>query len=135
MVLDIRKKNKDEGDCKSTQTSRRVKVILLIIFCLLSGGISFYTANRSFSGKHDLSISDGSIKTPKHIHEHSKEISTAVRISEEEYQRIHKFKQYLDSIANEPFGRKTFDSIITARPGLLDSILIIEHIYLSQTKN
>jgi hypothetical protein len=134
MLLNDKKKNKSGGDVKANLISGRGKLILLIVFCLLAGSISFYAAKSSFSGKQKISLSANSIKKPKNIHKPSKERRTSVGITHEEYLRIYNFKLYLDSIASTPSGRITFDSIITARPGLIDSILIIEHIYLSQTK-
>lgn len=132
MLLMNKKKNGTNRYVKANQISGKGKLIQLIIFCILSGIISFYTAKRSFSGKHEISLSSSSLEKPKHILLHSKKIKTT--ISEDEYLRIHNFKMYLDSIANAPSGRRTFDSIITLRPGLIESILIIENIYLSQKK-
>lgn len=132
MILKDKKKNSTEGDDKANLISGKGKIILLIVFCLLAGSISFYTANKSFSGKHEISFSPSSLKKPKHIHSRSEKMRTT--ISQDEYLRIHDFKLYLDSISNTPSGRRIFDSIITARPGLIDSILIIEHIYMSQPK-
>lgn len=59
---------------------------------------------------------------------------TPAGIGQEEYRRIQDFKKYMDSIASTPSGRKIFDSIITARPGLIDSILISGYLFQSQTK-
>lgn len=139
MLLNDKKKKKTGVDFKTSSVkanliSGKGKLILLIIFCLLAGSISFYAAKRSFSGKQKISLSANSIIKPKHIHQPDEETRSTAGITHEEYLRIYNFKLYLDSIANTPSGRRTFDSIITVRPGLIDSILIIEHIYLSQTK-
>ena len=122
---------------KTERMSGKGKVMALILFCMLAGGNSIYIATSSFSGKQAPPFSVGSIKQPKYIQNPDDEKTRAsVSISEEEYQRIHRFKLYMDSlaIANGPSGKNLFDSITTARPGLIDSILIIENRYQSQTK-
>lgn len=139
MLLNEKKKKKTgvafkTSLVKANLISGKGKLILLIIFCLLAGSISFDAAKRSFSGRQKISLSANAIKKPIHIHHSGEETRATVGVTHEEYLRIYNFKLYLDSIANSPSGRRTFDSIITARPGLIDSILIIEHIYLSQTR-
>ena len=122
---------------KTERLSGKGKVMVLILFCMLAGGTSIYIATSSFSGKQAPPFSVGSIKQPKYIQNPDDENPrTSSRISEEEYQQIRRFKLYMDSlaVANGPSGRNLFDSIILARPGLMDRILIIEHKYQSQTK-
>jgi hypothetical protein len=56
-------------------------------------------------------------------------------ISKEEFQRIENFKSYLDSLAKTNAGKRIFDSIIANRPGLIDSLSIVENLYQTQTTN
>lgn len=134
MSLNSQQKNKNTRQDKSKPISGRSKLLLLAVFCLLSGSISFYTANRSFSGKPGLLFSLSSIKKPKYIQQNGQDMRAPAGIGQEEYRRIQDFKKYMDSIASTPSGRKIFDSIITARPGLIDSILISGYLFQSQTK-
>lgn len=134
MLLNFNKKNRTGGGVKTKPISSKGKLILLIIFCFLSGTIGIYVADSCFSGKRELPFPASSIKKPKYIHLQGEPTGPTASISREEYLHIQNFKKYMDSMAKTPSGRRTFDSIITARPGLIDSILLIEHIYLSQTK-
>lgn len=43
--------------------------------------------------------------------------------------QIKAFHKYMDTLARSEKGRKTRDSILEARPGLLDSIRIVESMY------
>lgn len=40
--------------------------------------------------------------------------------------RIHAFHKYIDSLARSPSGRKSRDSLLAARPGLMDSVRMAE---------
>jgi hypothetical protein len=40
--------------------------------------------------------------------------------------RIQSFHKYIDSLARSPSGRKTRDSLLAARPGLMDSVRMAE---------
>ena len=55
-------------------------------------------------------------------------------ITEKEYQKIQGFMMYLDSLKSSPTQKETYDSILMARPGLLDSIKVIESYYKSNRK-
>lgn len=55
-------------------------------------------------------------------------------VAKEEYEKIQRFRQYMDSLERSPSGKKLYNSILINRPGLLDSIILIENIYQSQIK-
>ena len=57
---------------------------------------------------------------------------SAVFIPKEQYNRIHAFKLYLDSLAESKTGRRLYDSIVGSRPGLMDSLKMIEAYYQIQ---
>ena len=40
--------------------------------------------------------------------------------------RIHAFHKYIDSLARSPSGRRTRDSLLAVRPGLMDSVRMAE---------
>ena len=120
---------------KTERLSGKGKLIMLLIFVLLTGGYSIYLIGKSFSGNPTPSFLIISIKRPAHIQESGDEaehINTV--ISKSEHEKIHRFKQYMDSLTRSSTGKVLYDSIITYRPGLMDSIQIIENIYQSQIK-
>src|SRR5688500_1801354 len=106
---------------------------LLIIFCLGCGGFSIYlAANAIFSSdKKQPSFQVDQVDVPKHFDKAGDEIIPPESyVDEETYRQIQRFKQYLDSLQINK--SKLYDSIMIARPGLMDSVLMLEEIYNSQ---
>ena len=111
------------------------KLIVLFFFCLCSGGLSILFIARSLMNNHATSFHVIQGKIPQHISKSGDERTKAVTIvTKEEYDKIQHFRKYMDSLARSPSGKKSYDSILINRPGLMDSIILIENIYLSQTK-
>lgn len=48
--------------------------------------------------------------------------------------RILQFKRQMDSLAKDPRGSRAYERIIKQRPGLMDSLRLIEQTYVSQSK-
>ncbi len=115
--------------------SAKWKVIMLLFFCLSAGGLSLLFIARSFMSNHAISFRVTQVKTPQHIGKSGDENTSVVTIvTKHEYERIQLFRKYMDSLAKSASGKKIYDSILLQRPGLMDSIVLIENIYLSQTK-
>lgn len=120
---------------KAEKLSGKGKLMVLLIFVLLTGSYSIYLIGKSLPENHSPSFSIISIKRPAHIQETGDEAKhTNAVISKSEYERIHRFSKYMDSLANSSTGKVLYDSMVTLRPGLMDSIQLIENIYQSQIK-
>ncbi|WP_276502895.1 hypothetical protein [Terrimonas pollutisoli] len=105
----------------------------LIAFCLSCGGYSIYLiANAIFSSdKKQRSFQIDQVEVPKHFDKAGDEIIPPESyVDKETYRKIQRFKQYMDSLQINK--SKLYDSIMIARPGLMDSILMLEEIYNSQ---
>ena len=75
------------------------------------------------------------VKSPRHIGKSGDEKTKAtVIITKEEYDKIQRFRKYMDSLPRSLSGKKLYESILINRPRLMDSIILIENIYQSQTK-
>lgn len=112
--------------------TKRLK-IYLIIFCIGCGGYSIYLfadAIVSPDAKNKaLQIDKASI--PKHFEDTGDDImATDNTVDEETFNQIQQFKKYLDSLKQSK--SYLYDSIITARPFLMDTVLMLEQIYYSQ---
>lgn len=106
---------------------------LLIIFCLGCGGYSIYlVANAIFSSNIlQPSFQIDQVDVPKHFDKAGDEIVQPENyVDEETYRKIQGFKQYMDSLRINK--SKLYDSLIIARPGLMDSVLMLEQIYHQQ---
>ena len=114
---------------RSERLSYRVKKTFILIFFILSAGYSIYLIIESLmSAKkplviHPIKLSENSAKAG------DENIKGDVMVSKKEYEKIHRFKIYMDSLTQNPLGRPLYDSILSGRPGLMDSILIIEELY------
>lgn len=104
-------------------------------FCLLYGGCNVYLLFTAF-WKQPATMRVDKISTPSHVIQPGKtELNQQLPIvSESEYHRIKSFMAYMDSLKHDPGGRLVYDSIVQARPGLLDSVSVVESIYKQQKK-
>jgi hypothetical protein len=110
----------------------RVK-IALIIFCISAGGFSLYLLANSILKKENKKqiIKIDKVDIPRHFDKTGDEtIMTEATVDEQTYNQIQGFKKYMDSI--QVHNKNEYDSIIINRPGLLDSVQMLEQIYLSQ---
>lgn len=55
-------------------------------------------------------------------------------ITKAEFQRIQKFKEFIDSLNRTAKGRKRKDSLLYNRPQLMDSVNYLINLYLEQLK-
>lgn len=111
---------------------RKLKTAL-VLFCLLSGGISTYYFINGLLGSNgqNSTIVIDQTSVPKHFDKSGDEIKDVENIIDEELLgEIKTFRSYMDSLKQN--DAKGYDSILVARPGLMDSIKAIEEIYLSQ---
>lgn len=109
--------------------SRRTWMVLLILFVLSTATYNVYLAATSFTGEKGGAITITPIKKPKHATEAGDANTGAALVSEAEYDRIQKFRMYMDSLARSPSGKILYDSITHQRPGLMDSVWFIENYY------
>lgn len=121
---------------KTAHLSRKSWIVILICFIVFTSGCSIYVIVDSFLQTTTSTITIIPITKPTNVKKNTGEIvKINASISTIEYQRIVRFRRYMDSLGRSPTGKKTQDSIRQYRPGLLDSITIVENQYHSQFKN
>ena len=111
---------------------KRLKIIL-VLFCLCAGGYSIYLVANSIISpdKRQNSFEVQQMDVPKHFNKTGDElIAPEAFVDEQTYQQIQQFRKYMDSLRNQQAAQ--YDSILQARPGLMDSVQMLEQIYLSQ---
>lgn len=109
--------------------SRRTWMVLLMLFVLTTTTYNVYLAVTAFTGRKGGAITITPIKKPKHATEDGDAHTKAAVVSEAEYDRIKKFRMYMDSLARSPSGKILYDNITDHRPGLMDSVRLIENYY------
>jgi predicted PurR-regulated permease PerM len=120
---------------KTAHLSRKSWIVILFCFTILTSGCSIYLIVNSFSTDTTESITITPISKPTNAVSFENEtIQQNAAISKSEFERIIRFREYMDSLGRSPTGKKLYDSIAQYRPGLLDSLAIVEHYYHSQFK-
>jgi hypothetical protein len=104
----------------------------LIVFTLLASSYSLYlviTAITKPTLPNNFKVEQ--IDVPKHFDKTGDEIiEQDAMVDEETYTNIQQFKKYMDSLKFN--STKQYDSILISRPGLMDSVQMLEEIYHSQ---
>jgi hypothetical protein len=111
----------------------RIKVAL-ILFCLVFGITSLtIMAKAIWVSKPDNTVSVKPVKAPRFIG-HAENVTTVLEhfISKKEYSRLEQFRGYMDSLDSSADGKKIKDSILSQRPKLMDSLVIVEQLYNKQ---
>lgn len=114
--------------------SHRTWIMLLILFVLSTSTYCIYVVVNAITSKGNNSITITRIKKPKHTTETGEAQAGVAGMSEAEYNRIKKFRLYMDSLAQSPSGKILYDSITLRRPGLMDSVQLIEQLYRGKIK-
>lgn len=131
-----------QGEWAQWMTKKTAKIsltnllVIWVFFIAFSGGYSMYLIVTGLSGTGTTNITVTPIAkllrlsdTDDGIPEENSFIST------NEFEKLNHFRIYMDSLARSPAGKKIHDSIVNNRPGLLDSLTVVENYYQSNFKN
>jgi hypothetical protein len=106
----------------------------LALFCLLSMGGSFYLVRESFSPGDQRPLFASPIPPSLHYRKTGEESTRSfLLITKDEFQRMKRFRHYIDSLSRSASGQITRDSLLSLRPGLMDSLQVIERLYQLQS--
>ncbi len=120
---------------KTALWSRKSWILILIIFTILTCGSIVYVVIKSFAQSEVNAIRIIPITKSTNSREiDSKTGPLKVSISSSEFEKTVRFRRYMDSLVHSPTGQRIKDSILQCRPGLLDSLTIVEEYYQSQFK-
>ncbi len=111
--------------------STRQLTLGLILFCIVFGtsiAFTIWHSFESFAGRQKQT----QISVPKHIG--TKDTLVPILLSRELFS-IQRFRAYLDSLQHTSSGQKKLDNIRFHRPGLLDSLQLVEHFYQLNKKS
>lgn len=119
-------------ESKTAGLSRMKLYGFFFVFLLFTGSYFTFLIIGGFS-KTDSNIITVTTIEPVKTPIKNRGIPRAI-ITEKEFQRIQGFMMYLDSLKSSITQKKIYDSILVARPNLLDSIKMIESYYKSNRK-
>lgn len=114
------------------------KLVFFLLFAALASGYSLYHLMEGVSANPKTMLSVVGLERTAPVrrfpNQHLQKEAGDSILTAETYQRIRRFRRHMDSLANNPTGRRMFDSITAARPGLLDSVLFVERMHRMQTR-
>lgn len=111
------------------------QLVVFGFFIACASGYSIYLISISFSDTHSKRITVSPIVEPLTVIKTDEvTIKKNSSVSKIEFEKITRFRSYMDSLVRSPAGKKVYDSIINKRRGLLDSLAIIENYYQSNFK-
>lgn len=120
---------------KTEKFSLKARKWGLLLFCCLSAGCSLYLVVESLRSNKKPVLAPSLIQVPIHSTRTGEENTQSILlITKGEYQKIERFRLYVDSLGRSPQGAATRDSLLFHRPGLMDSIRAIENLYRLQTQ-
>jgi hypothetical protein len=115
-----------------SKTSPRRMKLYSFLFSIVGFGLSLYfiaIAISNYSSGRKIKVEQAKIPRVEGRNDNQNS-SSNILIDEQTWKKIESFKEYVDSLKQN--GSKEVDSLIAARPGLLDSISMLEEIYYSQ---
>lgn len=131
--IHVQEKWADYMQRKTNRLSIKAKKYSLVLFCTLSVGCSMYLIIGSFAGSATKDFNVASIHVPVHSTQTGEETSRSpLLITKKEFEKIERFRQYVDSLGGSAAGMEVRDSLLSLRPGLMDSIRVIENLYQLQ---
>lgn len=109
---------------QSERLGTKGKKIALVLCCLFTLSYSTIIIIKGLNGERSIGVTRSSIKPPLLMPD-----DPEPEPGKAEIHRLKKFRHYLDSLAGDVNGRKVYDSLIRARPGLIDSLEFVEQAY------
>jgi hypothetical protein len=110
--------------------------IALILFCVSGGGYSAFLIGNAITkpANQQKGVAIDHINVPKHFDKYDNDLhSYHNEVDNNTFQKITQFKSHMDSL--KKVQSYLYDSILDARPFLMDTVQMLEQIYLSQNKN
>jgi hypothetical protein len=120
---------------KTAHLSAKSWIVILFCFIVFTVGGNIYLIVDGLNGnsnKIERSLISRST-TAAAFDTKNKTFNTS--LSKTELERMARFQMYMDSLGRSPNGKQVQDSMLRLRPGLLDSLVIVEDYYRSQFKN
>ncbi len=108
--------------------------LVVLIFCTGWFAVSMYFIATEFvkDTPHSYVIISH-LKSPPLITSRIKiNLNMSIVITDEEHKELQQFQKYMDSLRQ--CSKKQYDSILSGRPGLMDSLTQLEQIYNHQKK-
>jgi hypothetical protein len=120
---------------RTAHFQRRSKVVFLIIVCFAFGGLSLRAIVTAFNADVGDNLRPDEVRVPKYYNKTGEENGGSKRlVNPQTIEKIKSFRRYTDSLRRSPDGRMLYDSMLRTRPGLMDSVALLEELFHAQQK-
>ncbi len=116
---------------KANKFTNQRKRVILVVFIISSATESAYVIASSLFKPDKIPITIVPIRKPKTGEESRRSKFT---ITPKEYKKITDYKRYLDSVNTAVVGKDVPDSRVLRRQGLIDTLRLLETIFINQQK-
>ena len=118
---------------RDSLSARHLKLVVLF-FCTCWFAVSIYFIETAFVIDNPYTtVHISHLKTPFLVNGRLREkLNSSIIITDEEYKEMQQFRKYMDSL--QQCSKQNYDSILSGRPGLMDSVTLLEQIYNQQKK-
>ena len=119
---------------RTASLGRGGKIGLLVIVCVVFGGLSVASLVKVFTGPGESeSWKPSAVRVPGYYDKTRDASANEVAIvSPSAYMKMRAFRRYMDSLKGTATGKLEYEKIMKARPGLMDSVRFLEELYHSQ---
>lgn len=131
-ILKTQKRFADTLGAISARWKTKQQWVFLCMLCLVFGGLSVVALVKAFNNKTQSISKPAAIEKPRSILK--RESKNEVLITDNEIGEVHSFKRLLDSLSKTAEGKIKVKRLLSRRPGLMDSIEMVEQLYYSQKK-
>lgn len=121
-----------------TEKTQNLPVVVLkrwlVAFCFVLGSLNIVIAVRAFyeppgfKRPQPIAVPAHTLLRPETLPEKSQPLSA------QQWANLQRYRQYMDSLKDTPSGMLRYDSLQRLYPGLLDSIAMVETLYLNAPK-
>lgn len=121
-----------------TEKTQNVPVVVLkrwlVAFCFVLGSLNIVIAVRAFyeppgfKKPQPIAVPAHTLLPPETLLERTQTLSA------QQWTNLQRYRQYMDSLKQTSSGMSRYDSLQRLYPGLLDSIALVETLYLNVPK-
>lgn len=129
-ILSFQKRFADTMSATTKKWKTKQQWIFLYLVCLILGGLSVVAVIKPFKEKTSTFSKPASIHIPKLL----KPDEDKIIITDNEITKLHLFQHRLDSLSKTKDGKIKVEQFVKRRPGLFDSLKMVEQMYYSQKK-
>ncbi len=117
---------------QAEKMSVNTKKVILVIFCFVFGTASLLITFLAFETKSSV-IYIERISVPSSVLDGLRTPDRAISVfPDQQIARIVRFRKQLDSLNKSKTGKRTYDSIVKLHPGLIDSLTLVEELYINK---